>query len=229
MTAMDVSVIIPFRGGDYWRDNALAYVVAALESQLSFELVLADDPHPTFNRGRAINAGVRQSTADVLVFADADLWVPPAALRYAITVVHEYGMVVPFDHLIGLTAGATEEVFAGADPARIWPQDHVELDWRRKSVGGCNIVRREVFDLAGGFDERFEGWGFEDSAFEAAVSTLAGPVGWVPARAVHLYHPTDPTRGTDLTDAGRDLADTYQLAYGNVDKMLELIAREVVA
>jgi len=229
-----VSVIIPYRESDEWRARSRHYVTVALALTFGLdgsepEVIQADDPHESFNRGRAINAGVEQSSGDVLVFADADLWIPPQALRYALTVVNEYGMVVPFDNLIGLGPEATEMVYAGADPSQVWAAGHVELDWRRRSVGGCNVLRRDVFETVGGFDERFAGWGSEDSAFEAAVSTLGGPVGWVPARAVHLYHPVDKTRGTVLTDNNAMLAEEYQLAWGDVEAMRALTQREVVA
>jgi GT2 family glycosyltransferase len=225
-----ISVVIPYRATDAWRDRSLQYVADHLgvvfpDARVTF----ADDPNATFNRGRALNAGVRGAGGDALILADADLWVPSAALRYAVSVVAEYGMVVPFDHLVGLDHVATERVYeAVSAPDSVWPDEAVELDWRRRSVGGCNIMRRSVFEAVGGFDERFEGWGSEDLAFEAAVSTLGGPVGWVPARAVHLWHPTDPSRGTELPEANARLAEEYQLAWGDEDAMRALIAREPV-
>ncbi len=220
-----LSIVVPFRGaGDSWRGRAFEYVTDHL--RLVFpdaELIVCDDPHLTFNRGRALNEGVRQAQGDVLILADADLWVPPAALCYAVTVATEYGMVVPFDHLIGLDGPGSVDVYGGFDPAGVWASERVELDWWRRSDGGCNVLTRAAFDTARGFCAAFAGWGGEDAAFASAVGTLSGHVGWVPARAVHLWHPTDPTRGTERTEANMELAQAFSAAWGNPAAMRLLI------
>lgn len=218
-------MIVPWRESDPARKAPYEFVVERIGRQLlDAELVVADDPRPTFNRGRALNAGVARAAGDVLVFVDADMVVPDEAIYAALDAVGQgAAMVVPFRRLLGLTGPASELVITGRSAFGPWGPDQVDLEWDRPSAGGMNVIRRDVFERVGGFDERFAGWGGEDAAFSIAVGTLAGPVEWVAATAVHLWHPWSPDRGSARTEANMNLARRYEDAWGIPDAMCELI------
>lgn len=226
---MTVALIIPWRPVDPFRQLTLDFVQAHVERTLGpDEVVLADDDGLTFNRGRALAAGVAQTSSDVLVFADADLLVPGDALQRAVELAADSSYVVPFDRLVGLDYETTVEIIGRRCEWSIdWrtsEPDHVELDWPRLSTGGCNVVTREAYERGGGFDPRFPGWGFEDAAFDLAMQTLVGPATWLDAQAVHLWHPHDVTRSDDdLVAAGKLLVARYEGAFGDVDAVRALI------
>jgi len=221
-------VVIPYRLTPE-RERLLLYVLAWLTEAtagIDATATVADDAHPDFNRGRAINAGVAQTDGDVLAFVDADLMVPGEAFRAGLEAVKNgAAMVVPFTRREELTAKATAKVLAGADPWGPWEEDDFEYVMNNRGTGGINILTRATFEAAGGFDPRFAGWGYEDSAFADAVETLVGPVEWLSGTAVHLWHPLDPTRHNPaLAEAGTELCKRYTAAWGNREAMRALIA-----
>lgn len=225
----DVALVMPWRPSTPEREATMHFVHDHLLHALGpVEVVLADDDHLTFNRGRALNLGVARTSASVLVLADADLWVPTDALQRAVANVDIASYVVPFRELIALDAVASERIVAGTMAVdhdwRTEMPEHIELDWPRRSTGGLNVLRRDVFDAAGGFDPRFVGWGYEDSAFDIALSTLVGPPIWLDACAVHLWHPVDATRhDSGLQAEGLALCRRYEEASGDADKVRTLI------
>jgi len=222
-----LSVVIPFRATTPERERSRAFVEDWLYRTLGDpDTVLADDPGPDFNRGRALNAGAGAATGDTLVFADADLVVPGDVLLGALRAVEAgAALVVPFSSVLGLGEAATEGVLSvGRPPWGPWDDSDIEYRWNRLSTGGINVLRRTTFETAGGFDERFAGWGYEDAAFASAVETLVGPLEWLDGAAVHLWHPRDPTRRGDLPSVGRELVGRYSAAWGDAAAMKALIA-----
>lgn len=226
---MTVSLIIPWRP-DPARRRARDFIIGhLLETLEPDEVMLADDPGEPFNRGRALNEGVRRTSGDVLVFADADLWVPAAAMRTAVEVARvAVGYVMPFSRLRFLDPIGTRLVLDGhLEPPEVAADpDLVELEWDRPSTGGCNVIRRTAFHSAGGFDRRFAGWGYEDAAFDIACSTMVGPAHYLGYQAVHLWHPHAPDRGTDATEAGLELCHRYEAAAGDSVALARLILEQ---
>lgn len=216
-----VDVIVPWRENP---DRVRQFLVAGNWLPAG-QLVIADDPGERFNRGRAVNAAVADSRGQVLAIADSDLIVPGWAWGHAIGVAEQdgAGLVVPFSTRMELSEAATADVLTGKrhwfGP---WAADDIDLEMR--SVGGANVVSRRGFETVGGFDPRFDGWGGEDAAFDLACSTLLGPTRFVPAVAVHLWHPHD--RGTDdQRDTNMALVALYEAAYGEPERMRRLVER----
>lgn len=225
-----LSVVVPWREC-VDRKPAFDYVTEAarfITHTYGGEIVVADDPHADddfpFNRGRALNHGVSFAEGDLLVLLDADMIVTPVALLAAIGAVERgASMAVPFDRLVGLTGSASTLVIEGRNPLGPWGEDQIDLRWDRKSAGGINVLKRSTFDEVGGFDVRFAGWGGEDAAFCAALDTLIGPVEYVTATAIHLWHAHADDRGTPQTARNLALAEAYTRAWGDPAAMRVLI------
>ncbi len=184
---MKVSVVIPWRAGDPNREASLNFVTSWYQQALpEAEIIFADDDDEEgFNRGRALNIGVAQSSGDVLVLADGDLLIPQRVIQSCVNKAHDFGMIIPFSSISYLSHSSSKRVIAGNSPFTRFGDS---IQFPTKSQGGCNIMTRENFDKAGGFDKGFRGWGFEDAAFSVSVRLYAGPLFWEPGSAVHLHH-----------------------------------------
>jgi hypothetical protein len=225
----ELAVVVPWRPGDPHRERAKAYVEGHIMATLDAagwdaELIEVDDPGERFNRGRALHVGTEAVDARLYAFCDCDLWVPAWAILSALAMAEDGRVVVPFDRLIALGETATERVYRGAAPDGLWDAEDVAMRWDRPSSGGMNVLLADTYRTAGGFDPRLSGWGFEDACFHAAHDTLVGPLRRVHQRAVHLFHPPDPTRHDPATyKANLELTRRYEKAAGCPDMMRALI------
>jgi hypothetical protein len=97
---------------------------------------------------------------------------------------------------------------------------------------------REAFELVGGMDWRFSGWGGEDVAFMRAVDTLYGKHKTTRNQVLHLWHPFanaaentikgEPNllrlwEGQDSGQRNDVLANRYYAAYGDQERMRRLV------
>lgn len=148
------------------------------------EIHTGDHDGEPFNRSAARN---QAAVGDwlVAVFADADVMVEGCEqVDAAVALATRTGQMV-FAHTwrAGLGEDATGQVLAGAEPATV---EHEE--WDRNTYSGCYAVPRSLWNAVGGFDERYQGWGYEDLAFMRACAALGG-VERVPGTIYHLWHP----------------------------------------
>lgn len=185
MSAPTVEVIIPYRSrGD---DRACDFTVARWRAT-GATVSVVDSTGTTFNRSRARNLGAAASNADVLIFANADtVHADAVALRFAIASAVDGQWSLPY--LYVETREEQAAVLLAGDPeaaALEVPEDphRVRLD----SPAGPQIISAADHALAGGWDEGFTDWGWEDTAYRAAVDTLVRPHIRL-GNAVHLWHP----------------------------------------
>ena len=216
---MKVAIIIPFRdrGRDPYRAQNLEYVAWLLQRS-NYPIHVVDDGRAgdeQFNRSLAYNRAVEQIDADVYVFHESDLMVPPRQLVAGIQAAAESpGLVVPFSKFIALEEDDSCLVRLGeltADTAR-GKQQRGDC----KSIGAVNIVSRQALYLVGRYDPEFSGHAFDDDAMERAFSICAGPTRFIEGPAWHLYHVpgafynTPESTAADLEATARNKA-RYQL------------------
>lgn len=225
MSKPSLAVIIPFRGGCRHREASMEYQVEyctkVFSGNYDFELVVADDPGLRFNRGRALNEGVRRSSADTLIFLDGDLHVGIHEFVEAFRLLakEECSFVVPFSSVNYLNPeGSRLTLKHRALVGRY------EGRWTNRSTGGCNVLYRQDFLP---FDNRFSGWGFEDAAWAMAMETLRGPARWVEKPCYHFWHPSAFDSQHPDHAASVELCGRYTAAHKNKTEM-EKIIKEIV-
>jgi N-terminal domain of galactosyltransferase len=235
-----VSVVIPVRiTGDPHRGRLFDWVNKRLHAQLpDAHFVHGGDGAASgpFNRSKAVNTAVRQARGDVLVIADADVAVAGWVLRSAVGWAHQSGdrpWAIPYTDFLHLRPGQTEGLLEKApdevlptvaDPAKRFIATTSPLERFGGSVCGVIVIRRDNFERVGGYDERFVGWGWEDSSLAAALWTMVGPPLRLWGEALHLYHPLDPKRFQN--HASRALGRRYTDAMGKPDEMAAILMEE---
>jgi hypothetical protein len=182
---MDVSVLIPWRGGDPQRERVFEYVLMLWEKTGADICVGEDDPGGPFNCSRAQNRAFRLAKHDKLIMIGADtvpsVWLPPVVYNRLDT----DDWFPLFHETAYYSKRSTERILSGAVRSAE-PYEYV-----LPFCTGPVALTRDAYVATGGMDERFSGWGYEDAAFR---QTLAGLFGAPPAQNATcrcLWHETD--------------------------------------
>lgn len=204
---------------DQIRIRARQYVAGLYESQ-GYRVHLAQCPAPEWSKGAAVNPVANQTTGDVLVLADADSFVAPEHLDRAIGQAGIRGWAMPHSVVKRLDRESSDRLIRGM-PGR---QRLERSAYPALPGGGILVVTREAWDMVGGFDPRFRGWGGEDHCIGLALRCLTGneinPRRICPL--IHLWHPEAPNCRRP-SDNNRWLDKRYRDARRNPDLMRELV------
>jgi hypothetical protein len=186
-------------------------------------VVAGSDPQAAetgrFSVSRALNNAARHAPDDVTMFAlyGADHLPDLEVLRWAVERLGEQPWTPLHRGIHYATAESTEQLLTG----------HIGLDeltWRFEDAlcPGVLAVRREVWDYIGGMDERFELYGWEDSALVAVLSTVF-PIPWPhPTALYELWHP-EAHRDLSPENPNRQrFEQEYLPAFGDPDRMLRV-------
>lgn len=196
-------------------DHAAAMRRAIADSPLACTMVTQDDKG--FRAAAARNLAIRASKGDYLIFLDCDILPLPDVLKLHLEMARP-GYVLSGNRAF-LSEADTQHLFALRpepslqDIADAWQKaDHSHLPGvaadfarhaRRRRWGmarphkpkviGCHFsMCRADVERVNGFDENFEGWGYEDDDFTRRIYKAGiRPVDISQvAPALHLWHPS---------------------------------------
>jgi predicted glycosyltransferase involved in capsule biosynthesis len=222
----NVSVIIPFKSDHGPREAAFQWVLRFYENTMpEVEVCVGKSDTDPFNKSQAVNIAVQQSTRDILVIADADIFCDPMLIVESVRQLDNYAWIIPYRNIIKLSHDDTQTVLQSEAK---WPLNvalsRSEFLDASSFVGALNVVPRKYFNRVRGFDERFAGWGREDDAFSFALDTLCGTHKRIETTIYHFWHPFVGTTGNPNIHANTELWWAYRNAYGNPNAMSEVIA-----
>lgn len=110
----------------------------------------------------------------------AEAWLPPIPIP-----AHFFVTASQIGYCLeeGVTAGDRWR-----DPHAVFGGERVDRRWPEMNTRLCAVLRSDVFKVRG-WDERFTGWGYDDSDFCNRLH-MAG-ANWVPLKlpVVHMWHP----------------------------------------
>lgn len=186
---MTTSVLVPWRSGCPWRQRAWDWVRGRYaDTHPDWELVTGGCTDGPFNRAEAILDAASRSAGDILVVADADVWADPAV---AVEQVDEHGWAIPHRLIHRLSQASTVLVLTGSDWQGLPLSEDNNQDrkpYKGNPTGTLVVLRRDLLEDIPP-DARFVGWGSEDDAWGAALTTLAGKPWRGEEDLVHLWHP----------------------------------------
>lgn len=192
---MRISVLVPFGADDspagkhrakVWHWNSRRWD-ALREKGLIHEVVLGIDPlfgntwqasdrlapgGAPFSVSRALNDAADHAHGEVFLMFGADHVPDPAVVSWATAQIRHHPWVRLHDHVLYATEAATRLIVSNGPFPSFMPTD--SADWKRHSAPcpGVLAVTRAAYETAGGMDERFAGWGYEDTEFLSRLSRL---------------------------------------------------------
>jgi predicted glycosyltransferase involved in capsule biosynthesis len=225
---VDLSVLIPYGGDEEWRERNFHWLLRRYGDLLPGAQIVIGSSDEPFSRARARNQAFSQCTGDTLLIADADTLFHVDQIEAAVQLLHRRRTwVIPYTWYYNLSREVTNSVL-NLDPTEtiLEPTSTSSYEHKVESWAGLLVMSRTAFELVGGYDERFQGWGYEDNAFRLALDTLWGPherVGW--GYCLHLWHPAPESEcfGQPNIDANRALFRDYEAAHGDPIRMRAVV------
>jgi hypothetical protein len=220
-------ILIPYRdGGDDRRAQLWDWTQFFL-AQIGWPIVMGDGAGE-FSRSAAVNDAARRAGEwDVALIGDADTVQQPDAAWRGARAALQHGACVPWTHRIKLSEQGTDQLVRRGPSAVTWEQRDPRDPTRPWGGGGTICVARSAWDVVGGFDQRYSGYGNEDLAFLAAVETLCIGNGAPREHGLlwHLWHRPHKAVGTRLaaTPANQALWQRYREARWRPEAMRALI------
>lgn len=182
---MTVAVVIPFASADPLRQRALEYVQEFYRDEFpDWRVYRLGAQHHSFSRSRAVNLAVDLTVEDILLINDGDTLCRPEQVRRAVDyAIGAPGLVYAYDRYRRLSQAATERLEEWRDVF------HGEVEWQIENAvsQGCVAIRRSCFEQAGGYDERFTDWGYEDMEMCLRCERY-WPTRRIPGDLYHIWH-----------------------------------------
>jgi glycosyltransferase involved in cell wall biosynthesis len=156
------------------------------------------EPHP--GKSRALNQGLRQARAPLLVFVDDDVQVSPSYLAEVLRFFADHPHYDAAGGRVRLPPEVTDpELLARVAMYRSLPlYDGGDAVCDGKGLAGCNMaLRRRVFDIIGPFNERLgpgASGAHEDADLVGRIRSAKLRIGYMPGAIA--YHAVDPARFT---------------------------------
>jgi len=222
---MNLSIIIAYRPDGGIRDQHLKWTVARYKRLFpKAEIIISKDAGlgwDTFRKSKMINLGVKKASNENLLITDIDVIFTFETIIKGLSLIRDHCMIIPMNELWSINRKETNNILK-RKPTIKMPIIDSQNCKKKKRIGyrpnGWHIMTKENFYKAGGYDERFIGWGSEDSCFiKAAVTLCDKPFLRQESIAYHLWHPTDNKRHQKRGAKSGILIKEYKDAF--MDKM----------
>ncbi|GAA2029908.1 hypothetical protein GCM10009819_12010 [Agromyces tropicus] len=214
-------VVIPWRPAPS-RIPAFDRVLAWYRAELpEFRVETIDSDDDVFVLARTRNLAVARLAEpdDVVVINDADTLPDPGPLRAAVAAARTSGRVhLPYATYRWLGPEGTAELEDGVAPA------DCSSVLVHGACSGVYVTTGRTWAAHGGQDERFRGWGFEDSAWRLAHETLLGAGPQRHDGTVYALSHEPEVRAGEQYDRNAALMERYRAAAGDLDAMAALVA-----
>lgn len=221
-----ISILIPWRQppGEEGEHRARVWkYLRPMWDGVAFEVVAADSPGERFSVAAATNEAARRATGSVFVTYGADQVPHREAISNAAMRVLDGQAWSPVFNAVGyLKQEVTERVLDGYTmlPEGDEPQWFAHIE---PGAPGLYAVHCGVWFDVGGMDENFTGWGYEDLAMIAKLTTLHAPdPGWPDYLLRELWHPSAVRDRTEANPSHQRYHQHYVPALGDAVAMRAL-------
>lgn len=194
-----LDVLMPFRAATPHRQALHDWTWALWEkfwrNHADVNVIVADDGRTDdlFSPAAAVNRAFRLSTADYLIIEGSGHFPhTDQHLDWLIDTLDKHPWVGAYAGHRELTQQATMRLLAEGPS----DTDPMSLPAGRQTPYAIGVIamRRDVFLDAGGMDERFVGWGYEDTALRAVLTAMYGKPPQPTGKLTTLWHPPSTRR-----------------------------------
>jgi|688.fasta_scaffold240137_2 hypothetical protein len=218
-----ISFLIPWNDGDIFRERSYKYNISYLTSFFpDAEICIGGDDGNVFNRSKARNNAFNKSSNEIICILDADTIVPPTSIIEGVNLVKSKNTwVIPYNDYYNLTKEYSNYIIDNIDVDDL-DESNFKYDFKILSWAGALILTREMYSRLGGYDEEFEGWGWEDVAFRIKLDNEISKHIRCGSYVAHLWHPRkDADFGNSFELKNRKLFDRkYRKKYGWKDERI---------
>lgn len=228
---MSFSIILSYKSDGSIRDRHVAYTVARYARLFPTAEIIVSKQDGTdgwngFNKSRTINDGVRNSSFSTLLITDIDMIFSREGVVEGLDLIASSCYIVPYSRRIELEKDITFSVLDSySDPFEMnLDIANPKIDSDIVQIGGCHIVKKADVLRVKGYDEKFVGWGREDTSFGYAIATICDGYPRVVDRiGYHLWHETSFRNNSN----NEVTASPYINANYNKQKMLKVIEEKL--
>lgn len=158
------------------------------------EYIFVEDSAAVFHRTKYINILLRHVHTTVVAVWDVDMIIPLEYVGLTIDMIvkDKYTMFYPYSGIFYSLPKEISDTFRkNLDLNNLLFRKFKTMVGRR-SCGGIYFVNREEYLSIGGENEKYVGWGPEDSERLRRTWIMGKKAGWLPSGpAYHLYHERD--------------------------------------
>lgn len=180
---MDISVLIPWRTDHGPREAVWSWLEPQWLATGAEIITASDNTEGPFNFSRACNRAFRAATNSKILIFGADQIPDLGVLDSAAKRLDSEPWFPLFERTAYYSSETSARLLAG-EPCHDDPFEHLV-----PFCTGVLAVSSLAYRAMGGMDERFAGWGMEDSAFRRALFNVYGDRAPFPATLRCLWHP----------------------------------------
>ena len=219
---MNLSIIMAYKPDGGIRDKQCAWTATRYKAMFpTAEIIISKDPSKkpgwdTFCKSKYINRGVEKAKNDIVLITDIDVVFIKNAILKGIEQLKNHCAVLPFSVIYYLNRQTTEMILKA--PVG-WQMPKIRFEQQKKRVriglkpNGMHLLTKAAWRKSGGYDERYTGWGSEDSAFLWSLVTMNNKeIHRMDVACYHLWHPLDKTRHRKRDERVSHLTQKYLAA-----------------
>jgi len=208
----DVTFIIPIRISHIDRLNNLTFLVNYLTDNFNTNIMIYEsdtsikisediinkvthifeyDDDEIFHRTKFLNEMLKKVTTKYVVNQDTDVFIPISSYIQSVKLLENgVDVVYPYNgDFVNFNRTELEEVSKTFNP--------IDYELTQDSYGGMIFLNTESYISAGGEDERFYGWGFEDRERIVRFMRLKYRVERLSNKLYHINHHRDNNASPD--------------------------------
>lgn len=226
----DLAFIIPYRSDNGYRDKIFDWILKRYSVLFPNSKVYISDSDPSkkFNRSQARNNAFKLSKEKYVAFCDADTFWSPSIVFNALPNLSACNWIIPYNKYYItqpvssvkiLDSSVNIEFISSEYSYDIIVQSH-PYDILMPPISGIQLFESDKFWLTGGFDERYDGWGYEDNAFVFTANNKIGQYSRLDGSICHIWHPPSHDANIDGPQVinNRNYYHTYLSDFNNLHK-----------